>query len=484
MNKGRFLAVFALALLMNFSTGQSSFGAAWDFEEISFHPGLGDAWNRYNYTQVYYEGVPNDDSDDAIYLGTWNQRTSTEVTPGPGDPYDVVNNINYGAGPVPGQVSKGGRIWKYTVSTGHWKLIWPGSLPLSTFSTNEHGWRMGELYNGKIYFGSYASSGESARLIVITPPPPGGFNDTVSFIEPSVQPAPIGNAWVAKWQDIYSIRAMVVHNGMLYIGVEYPQFPPPAIPGELWSYDGTTLKPVWERPSGYGISELEEYGGYLYMGGWYPPTLYRYDDALPISATNPVDITPSEISNECGGPITMEEFGGQFFVGTADLLPNPFTGFLCPAQDQNGFSLFYYTSPSAEPIFITQDAFGGDDSYGWFLKQCDQVLFLGIFSSEGAGGVVGGSDRGLRACGGNCGNPANWPKLNDLVPGIYNPTPTEYGVRTMSCGTPGTPGGSPENLFYGTADNGMPIDTQRISGGTRVFRVEGPFDALPTPPAP
>lgn len=435
MKTHRFFTIFALTLLMLFSTGQVGFSAQWDFDEITLGPGFGDVWNRYTYTQIYYEGDPLDDSDDAVYFGTYNQREP--VTVDTGDPYDDVNGINYGAGIPQSMVSKGGRIWKYTISTGHWKLIWP-NLDLSNFDTNEFGWRIAEVYDGKIYFGSYKSGWNTgARLMVIDP-----TDDSVGFIGPG----PSG------WGSLVSVRALEVYNDKLYIGSEY------YLGGDLWSYDGTTLAHVWSRPGpGFytNVAYLQAYsdanGDFLYIGGWYNPALYRMDANENISA----NIIPAQAAGDQGGPISMEVFDDKLFVGTANL--------------SGGFSLFYYTSTAtnATPTFIEHPSFD-NMTYAWILRACGDLLFMGAYTSGGD------PEEGLWVT----SNGDDWSPR----PNFYDPVPEEYGLRSMACGIPAD---GIERLFYGTAAVNTGSPEPRFSHGTRVFRIEGPFDSLPPlPPLP
>ena len=439
MRTHRFLTVIALALAAVVSTDPAGFCGPWDFDEISQGPGYREVWNRYTYTMVYYEGDEANHDDDAVYVGTYNQRTPATVGPDSGDIYDddVAPTIYYGSGIPFGAVSKGGRIYKYQVATGQWSLVWPNVENISDFDTDEFGWRISEVYQGKIYFGSYKSGFNSgARLIEIDP-----TDDSVSFIGPGP-----GN-----WGSIVSVRALAVYHGKLYIGSEY------YTGGDLWSYDGTTLEHVWSRPSNGGfypnVAYIEVYGDYLFIGGWYNPALFRYDDALPISGTNPVDITPGEISGESGGPISMARFGNNFFVGTADL-------------GGNGFSLFYYTSPTADPVILTTTGFGGK-TYAWIIEACGELLFMGAFTSGGdpLEGLWVTSDSDT------------WT----VLPSFYNPDPEEYGVRSMACGIAAD--GNPR-LYYATAavNTGAPADVLRFSHGTRAFQIEGPFASLPAVP--
>ena len=445
----RFFAIFAIALLMVVSTGQSGYSDPWDLEELTLWPGYGDVWNRYTYTQVYYEGDPGNDNDDAVYFGTYNQRApAAGVSYGL---YDEVNNIEYGSGIAFGSspVSKGGRIWKYHVSSGQWSLVWPNVEDLSEFDPDEFGWRIAAVYDppgdgpglgAKVYFGSYKSGFNSgARLMEIDP-----ADDSVKFI-----------AGPGNWGSLVSVRALAVYNDKLYIGSER------YFGGALWSYglknppapageNPFELVHVWDRPSGYNVAYLEAYDGYLYIGGWYSAALYRMGtDEIPSG-----NIIPSEVAGESGGPISMEVFQGKLFVGTADL-------------GGNGFSLFYYDSwDDSDPTILTTTGYGGH-TYAWILQECGDLLFMGAFTSGGD------PEEGLWAT----SNGDDWTSLPDF----YNPTPTEYGTRSMSCGIPAD---GVERLYYGTAADNDGSSDLRFDGATRIFRIEGPFDALPSPPAP
>ena len=430
MNTRRFLAAFALALLMVVSSGQTGFSAPWDFDEITVWPGYGDIWNRYTYTQVYYEGDPGNDNDDAVYFGTYNQRIPATGVSYSGY-YDEVNQIPWGTGIGFGSppVSKGGRIWKYHVASGQWTLVWP-NLDLSKFDPDEFGWRIAEVYNNKVYFGSYKSGYNSgARLMEIDP-----ADDSVNFI----------TSGPGNWGSLVSVRALAVYNGKLYIGSER------YFGGDLWSYDGSVIEHVWTRPSGYNVSWLEAYDDYLFIGGWYSAALYRMGtDEIPSG-----NIIPSEVAGESGGPISMEVFQGKLFVGTADL-------------GGNGFSLFYYTSPTAAPEILTTTGFGGN-TYAWILQECGDLLFMGVFTSGGD------PEEGLWAAT-NGLMEADWTNL----PSYYNPTPTEYGTRSMACGIAAD---GIARLYYGTAADNDGTSEPHFTGATRVFRMEGPFTALPAIP--
>jgi hypothetical protein len=315
------------------------------------------------------------------------------------------------------------------VASGQWTLVWP-NLDLSEFDPDEFGWRIAEVYNNKVYFGSYKSGYNSgARLMEIDP-----ADDSVNFI----------TSGPGNWGSLVSVRALAVYNGKLYIGSER------YFGGDLWSYDGSVIEHVWTRPSGYNVSWLEAYDDYLFIGGWYSAALYRMGtDEIPSG-----NIIPSEVAGESGGPISMEVFQGKLFVGTADL-------------GGNGFSLFYYTSPTAAPEILTTTGFGGN-TYAWILQECGDLLFMGVFTSGGD------PEEGLWAAT-NGLMEANWTNL----PNYYNPTPTEYGTRSMACGIAAD---GIARLYYGTAADNDGTSEPHFTGATRIFRIKGPFTALPAIP--
>ena len=452
MNKHRFFTVVALALLLVVSSGQAGFCDPWQFDEISQGPGFRDVWNRYTYTQVYYEG--DTDSDDAVYFGTYNQRTpASGVSYGV---YDEVNSIPYGNGIPPTNVSKGGRIYKYKVSTGQWSLVWPNDDNLSDFDTDNFGMRISQVYNGKIYFGTYHTGfSGGAQLIVIDP----ANDDSVTTIEPTSN--------LSAWNSIVSIRALAVYEGQLYIGTEGGIFPKRA---QLWSYneiDGFDQKFDWTNGP-FNIAIMEVYGGYLYFGTWFEggfsgAGLYRGYMSGENFITDEIDLG-SAAGDE--GVMDLEVFDNKLFVGTADRV-----GF-----GHDGFSLLYYDGvDDPTPTILTTTGFDdetefGPNGYAWYLKTCGGLLFLGVYTERG------GYDAGFWAT----GDGDNWSNLT----GFYDPTSTEYGVRSLSCGSYASEGQATavDRLFYGTAANQASPSTPRFTEATRIFRIEGPFTALPATP--
>jgi hypothetical protein len=347
-----------LAFLMNFLFVSYSFGDPKDllpFEDLTMNmKGFGDPWNRYAWAMETYE--------DAIYVGTWHQKLKISRLilsaflglPNIEDPNDV---FRLGLGDLPVAKSKGGEIWKYSISNGRWTQI----VDHGFNDRFNMGYRVAKVYRDKIYFGS-ANYENGAQILAIS-----NQGSTVTLLEPD------DKTLREEWYANSSHRGMAVYKDKLYIGKENDEG------AELWVYDGTVLKKVYKFDE-LSVGALCVFGQYLYAGIWdwdVGARLYRIQTDKDDNIISFDDMTPPEIvGTNNRGIMTMAVFQDRLFVGTINYL--------------DGFALIRFEVPDASPgeldsyTILSTDGFGDKiNMYVWSMEVFDNTLYLGTFNVFG-----------------------------------------------------------------------------------------------------
>ncbi len=211
---------------------------------------------------------------------------------------------------------------------------------------------------------------------------------------PALWRSPAGDA--GTWEQVLSvpadgsIRALAVHNGLLYIAVTHEFLVPPP-PAELYVTDGSTVWNVnddgFGNPANTGIFSLASFNGRLYAGTVNRDQGYEvWKLAGPDNETGPVCVVRG------GGPFrgnqaaaTMQVFQDRLYVGGVIFAGiNTAGGFPLRGADMIRISAddSWETVAGPDSVGGVGSGFGKiTNAYLWSMAVYDGVLYCGTWDA-------------------------------------------------------------------------------------------------------
>ncbi len=354
-----------------------------DFARIA-EGGFGDPMNNYAWSMTYFNGD--------LYVGTGRNipymvgqaLKATGIIP----PDFKFEYITHPREPIQSQEwaeDMRAEIWRY----GSWERVYQSPViggPL--FVPREWGFRQMVTFEGKIY----AASG-------------GGFLPGSLLLK---------SADGTTWEQVVTppemgtdSRAMLVHNGKLYVGTGYEGR------AEVWAFPSNP--DAWEKvadfssvdPANTAVESLESFNGHLYAGTQNIQSGYQVFRSNAQSPNDPALGAWTQIVNNGAGDMmnywagTMEVFNNKLYVGSMSLPLivdgpvelGPPKGFeLIRINPDDSWELvvgdYVPWIPPAGPTFrLPRSGWPGGfgnffNFYCWSLQEDNGVLYLGTFDAS------------------------------------------------------------------------------------------------------
>jgi len=361
-----------------------------DFTKI-LEGGFGDPMNNYAWSMAYFRGD--------LYVGTARNVPALVAQfvgiPPTGIP---VTRPRGSLGDAEWAEDMTPQIWRYHCGT--WEMVYEPELVVigENVFPQTMGYRVMTTFTDKhgveaIYAGvgimSFAEPGQAPVLILRS-------DDGENWL-------PVNTTSIAGTD----IRAMVVHEGKLYVsgmgGVIYSTDDPQTLPGgsDTWT---PVCDPFFGDPTNTEIPELASFNGKLYAGTYNAENgfqVWRSTKTHPTSQADWVKIVDGGFGDTWSqGAITMEPFKGYLYVGSAIWL-----GYFPPIPGEGkgpkGFDLiridgndnaelvvgsYFPRDPppgwptSRVPLSGWPAGFGNiANSYCWQLEEYNGYLYLGSF---------------------------------------------------------------------------------------------------------
>jgi hypothetical protein len=345
------------------------------------------------------------------YVGTWSTQPDYPRLGGmllDGSLFAILGDVFGGGNPlesIGALASDGAEIWRHDGGQ-YWTRVYKATRETA-------GFRKAVTHNNRLYMGALNAS-QGTRVLY--------SSDGTTWRD--LTGGPMDNP------DNISIRTMLSHVGLLYVGTENN-----VTGGELWAYDDgakswTHVKTFLEDAS---VAELEVWENLIAVGTWDFSDSYNfYIEELNGQWKKATPVIPGgeELNNV--GVMKLLTFKGQLYLGTANY--------------RDGFTLLRSPDPHLADSWevISTNGFGNPDNhYVWAMVEWDDRLMLGTFNSGLRGGAspllpldasaeLYCSEDGL-----------NW----DFVPGDYASDFT-FGIRNMIVTRNG-------DLLLGTASNSV-----------------------------
>ncbi|WP_108662114.1 calcium-binding protein [Acuticoccus kandeliae] len=364
-------------------------------------PGFGNPMNKYSWSMTLFDG--SDDGDiPELYVGTLNGeqdvvggiglalRLAAVTGNGIINPIDLfssdsspalreflsadLSNTIRGEGP---------EIWKYDFETETWTQVLNAETSGGILDDEDLGLRDAVSFNGEVFFSSSTSliynllnAGDNQAKIVYS-----SDGENWDLLEGG--PLDSDGTRSIRSLTVVDYPGGGVDEKALLVGTENVENG-----AELWFYreDGS-----WEKVAqledgnadgdhyASAISEVIQFGNDIYVGTWFPYTLYKLTD------TGLVDVTPQPDGDviDDQGVMQLIEYDGWFYISSVNygLAGTP------------GASLYRTTDPDDPTSWevVTTDGFATElpDTYAenpatyvWQMAVVDGVLYMGDLSDE------------------------------------------------------------------------------------------------------